>query len=187
MGRRLPKTVTTEDVQKLLRKPNRKAPTGLRNYCMMLLMYRSGLRVSEVVGLQCGQVDWKQGQIRVIGKGDNERVIPLESWVMESLEVWKKIKPKAKNFFCTLDGGQLNRRYINAMLERYSKRAGIDHINPHALRHTYATELLGDGFNIREVQQVLGHADLSTTMIYTHVNPIELRTKIQARGINNGN
>jgi len=181
MGRRLPKTVTAEDMQKLLKEPNRKAPTGLRNYCMMLLMYRAGLRVSEVTGIQCNQVDWKQGQARVIGNGDKERLIPLEPWVIDALGVWKKVKPKSKHLFCTLEGGQLNRRYINAMLERYSKRAGIEHVNPHALRHTYATELLGDGFNIREVQQVLGHADLSTTMIYTHVNPVELRAKIQAR------
>jgi len=181
MGRRLPKTVTAEDVQKLLKVANRKAPTGIRNYGMMLLMYRAGLRVSEVVDLQCNQVDWKQGQIRVIGKGDKERLVPLEAWVMDALAAWKQVKPKGNHLFCTLEAGQLSRRYINAMLERYSKRAEIEHVNPHALRHTYATELLGDGFNIREVQQVLGHANLTTTMVYTHVNPVELRAKIQSR------
>ena len=187
MVRRLPKIISHEDVRKLLKEPNRKAPTGLRNYCMIVIMYRAGLRVSEVVGekgLLCNQIDFKNGQIRVIGKGDKERLIPLEPWVMDTLEAWKKIKPKnTKYFFCTLEGKPINRRYVNAMLERYSKRAGIELVNPHALRHTYATDLLEDSFNIREVQQVLGHAHLNTTMIYTHVNPTELRNKIRSRKI----
>jgi site-specific recombinase XerD len=181
MKKRLPKVVQAENVKKLLSKTNRKCPTGLRNYCMMLLMYRAGLRVSEVVDLQCNQIDWKAEQVRVIGKGDKERLIPLEPWVMDALESWKKIKPKSKYFFCTLEGNQLQRRYVNAMLERASKKAGIERVNPHALRHTCATEMLGDGLNIRDVQQVLGHAHLNTTMIYTHVNPVELRSKIRAR------
>ena len=182
MKKRLPKTVQSEDVKKLLSEPNRKCPTGLRNYCMMVLMYRAGLRVSEVVDLQCSQIDWKMESIRVIGKGDKERLIPLEPWVLDALESWKAIRPKkCKNFFCTLEGGRLQRRYINAMMERASKKAEIEHVNPHALRHTCATEMLGDGLNIRDVQQVLGHEFLSTTMIYTHVNPVELRGKIQAR------
>ena len=183
MKKRLPKTVQAEDVKKLLSEPNRKCPTGLRNYCMMVLMYRAGLRVSEVVDLQCSQVEWKAEQVRVIGKGDKERLIPLEPWVIDTLGSWKAIRPKSKHFFCTLDGGPLNRRYINAMLERASKKAEIEHVNPHALRHTCATEMLGDGLNIRDVQQVLGHEHLNTTMIYTHVNPVELRGKIQARKI----
>ena len=90
MKKRLPKVVQAENVKKLLSKTNRKCPTGLRNYCMMLLMYRAGLRVSEVVDLQCNQIDWKAEQVRVIGKGDKERLIPLEPWVMDALESWSK-------------------------------------------------------------------------------------------------
>jgi len=179
--KRLPKTATKDDVNKLLKVANRKAPTGLRNYCMILLMYRAGLRVSEVTNLQCAQVDWVEGTVRVIGKGDKERLVPLEVPVISALEQWKAIKPKAKTLFCTLQGGKLNRRYLNAMLERYCHRTQIEHINPHTLRHTYATELLSDGLNIREVQQILGHSDLSTTMIYTHVNPVEIKQKIRNR------
>lgn len=179
--KRLPKTVSKEDVQKLLKTANRKAPTGLRNYCMSLLMYRAGLRVSEITDLQCSQVAWADGTVRVIGKGDKERLVPLEVHVMSALEAWKTVKPKAKTLFCTLAGDKLKRRYVNAMLERYCKRAGIEHINPHTLRHTYATELLDDGLNIREVQELLGHSDISTTMIYTHVNPVEIKQKIRSR------
>lgn len=179
--KRLPKTVSKEDIRKLLKTPSRKAPTGLRNYCMVVLMYRAGLRVSEVTDLTCAQINWTDGLARVIGKGDKERMIPLEPWVIDALQTWKSNKPKSIAFFCTLAGDKLNRRYINAMLERYCKRAGIEHINPHTLRHTYATELLDDGLNIREVQELLGHSDVSTTMIYTHVNPVELRNKIRSR------
>ena len=181
MAKRLPKTISTDDIKKLMKQPNRKAPTGLRNYCMIVLMYRAGLRVSEATGLKCNQIDWKGEALRVIGKGDKERLIPLEPWVIDTLIKWKEIKPKSRELFCTLEGKPLERRYINAMLERYSDKAGIERVNPHALRHTYATELLTDGLNIREVQQVLGHSSVTTTMIYTHVNPLELASKIKGR------
>lgn len=181
--KRLPKVLTYDEVMKLLKIPNKDAPTGYRNFCMILLMYRAGLRVSEVIGLRTKQIDWRNSQLRVIGKGNKERLIPIEGWVLEALRKWKKIRPKkrAKEFFTTLKGTPVQRRYVNAMLERYSRRANIQHVHPHMLRHTFATDLLNDGFNIREVQQLLGHENLSTTMIYTHVNPVDLRNKIQAR------
>jgi len=144
-------------------------------------MYRAGLRVSEAAGLTAAGINWKDGQLRVLGKKKVERVIPLEPWVIDALGAWKKIRPKAVTFFCTLEGRPLQRRYLNAMLERYSVRAGIPRVNPHALRHTFATGLLGDGFNLREVQEILGHAHVSTTQIYTHVNPVALREKVRRR------
>jgi site-specific recombinase XerD len=148
---------------------------------MILLMYRAGMRVSEVTGMQSAWINWKDGQLRILGKGKVERVVPLELWVLDSLKEWKSIRPSSKYFFCTLGGAQVQRRYVNAMLERYSERAGIEHVNPHMLRHTYATELLNEGYNVREVQNALGHSDLKTTMIYTHVNPVEFRDKIRTR------
>ena len=181
MCRKLPKI--TGSGAKLLKMANRRAPTGLRNYCMILLMYRGGLRVSEVTGLKPSQINWTDGQVRALGKGNKERVVPLEGWVIDALREWKLKKPESKNFFCTLDGGDVSRQYVNSMLERYCRRAGIDKINPHMLRHTYATDLLAEGYNLREIQQVLGHSSISTTQIYTHVNPVELREKIQNRVI----
>jgi site-specific recombinase XerD len=181
VGRKLPKV--TASAAKLLKVANRRAPTGLRNYCMMLLMYRGGMRVSEVTAVQPSWINWKDGQIRVMGKGNKDRIIPLETWVIDALAEWKMIRPTSKFFFCTLAGGVVSRQYINMMLERYSKRAEIPKVNPHMLRHTYATELMNEGYNIREVQQVLGHSSITTTQIYTHVNPVELRGKIQARRI----
>lgn len=184
--KKLPETLTIEEVNALLKQPNRKCPTGLRNYAAMLVMYRAGLRVSEVVNLQARDIDWQQGDLKVVdGKGGKDRVVPLELWVLDTLKQWKAAKPKnSKGLFCTLKGEKLNDRYIREFVKRYGEKAGISKIkgvHPHMLRHTFATELLGKGFNIREVQELLGHSDLSTTMIYTHVNPVEIRTKIRQR------
>lgn len=184
--KKLPETLTTEEANALLKQPNRKCPTGLRNYAIMLIMYRAGLRVSEVVNLQTRDIDWQQGDLKVIdGKGGKDRVVPLELWVLDTLKQWKGAKPKnSKSFFCTLKGEKLNDRYIREFVKRYGEKAVLNKskgVHPHMLRHTFATELLGKGFNIREVQDLLGHSDLSTTMIYTHVNPVEIRTKIRQR------
>lgn len=181
--RRLPEVLTAEEVKALLEQPNRRCPTGLRNYTMMLVMYRAGLRVSEVLNLQPRDVDWKAGDVRVNeGKGKKDRVVPLEPWVLDALRAWQEKRPVSRWFFSTLDGQQLDDRYVRAMVKRLAKKAGIQKdVHPHMLRHTYATQLLNEGLSIREVQELLGHADVSTTMIYTHVNPVDLRRKIRAR------
>ncbi|HWQ89733.1 MAG TPA: tyrosine-type recombinase/integrase [Desulfitobacteriaceae bacterium] len=180
MRKRLPKTVQTDDIKKLLKQPNRKCPTGSRNYCIILLMWRAGLRVSEITDLLLNQIDWKGERIRVIGKEDKERFVPLETWILDTLTAWKNVRPKSKYFFCTLEGSQLQRRYLNSMLERYSKKAEIEHVNPHSLRHTFATELLNDNCNIMQLKELLGHASATTTAIYLHTNPVELTAKIKA-------
>ncbi|MHB9146809.1 MAG: tyrosine-type recombinase/integrase [Symbiobacteriia bacterium] len=183
MAKRLPEVLTTDEVCSLLEKPNRRCPTGLRNYTILLLMYRAGLRVSEVLHLQPRDIDWKAGDVRVNeGKGKKDRVVPVEPWVLDALGAWQEKRPASKWFFSTLDGEQLDDRYLRAMVKRLAKKARIEKdVHPHMLRHTYATQLLGEGLSIREVQDLLGHADVSTTMIYTHVNPVELRRKIRLR------
>ena len=182
MKRTLPKVLGNDELVKLLRVPNRKCPTGLRNYCILLVMYRAGLRRAEITDLTPSRVDFQNQQLRVIGKGNVERVVPLEPWVLDALDEWRKQKPKgSKYFFTTLEGGQISKRYINQMVERTAQKAKLEHTTPHMLRHTFATEMLGEGNDIREVQELLGHSDVSTTMIYTHVNPVHLRQKIQAR------
>lgn len=185
--KKLPVVLTTEETKRLLAKPNRRYPTGLRNYTIMAVMYRAGLRVSEAISLEPQHIDSKRNQILVKGgKGDKDRTIPVEPWLIDTLNTWlaKRYQlPKVcKNIFTTLQGEPLNDRYIRAMVKREAQAAGIDKdVHPHTLRHTYATELLEDGFTIREVQELMGHADISTTMIYTHVNPVHVAEKIARR------
>lgn len=190
MRKKLPDVLTRAEVRALLAQPNRRYPTGLRNYTMMLLMYRTGLRVSEVVSLQPHHIDRSREHITVKdGKGGKDRVVPIEPYVLSAVDAWLTVKAKlpsakGKPVFTTLRGGPLDTRYVRAMIDREAKAAGIDkHVHPHLLRHTYATELLDEGLTIREVQELLGHADVSTTMIYTHVNPVQLSAKIRARNV----
>lgn len=185
-GRRLAKTITKDEAQRLLARPNLDAPTGLRDRCMMELMYRAGLRVGEVCGLQLRDVDWDEGIIRFSGKGDKERTAYLDAPTLEILKRWKGVRRKyaarQPHLFTTLRGGPVNRKDVWEMVVRRAERAGIErHVTPHMLRHTFATELLGEGFNIREVQELVGHADVRTTQIYTHVMDAELKRKIRSR------
>lgn len=187
--RTLPKTMTREDAQALLRIPNMSAPTGLRNRCVLELMYRCGLRVSEVCGLHLR--DWRpnDGQVHVreeVAKGGREAVVYLDPPTEQLLERWKVVRRQhasgKPHLFTTLSGGPISRHYVWQMMQRYARRAGIEqHVHPHMLRHSYATELLREGFNIREVQALLRHSDIRTTVIYTHIFDDELARKIRGR------
>lgn len=191
---KLPQVLNRDEAQRLLSQPNRRYPTGLRNYVMMAVMYRAGLRVAEIIGLEPQHIDARRSQIRVEGgKGDKDRTIPVEPWLIDAIKAWQSTRAqvqkkagaqwkKTRSIFCTLKGGKLIDRYVRAMVKRESQAAGIEKdIHPHTLRHSYASELLEDGFTIREVQDLLGHADLSTTMIYTHVNPVHMAEKMRNR------
>ena len=184
--RSLPKTLSRDEARRLLMAPNVRAPTGLRNRCILELMYRAGLRVGEVCALRPRDVDVAGGVARVwAGKsGDRTAYFDPEP-VRPFLEDWKRVRrrlPKSEHLFCTLDGGPVSVRYVEQMFQRMRRRAGIEaRCTPHTLRHTYATELLDEGFTIREVQEALGHSDVSTTMIYTEVLDSNLRAKIQRR------
>jgi len=186
--RTLPKIMDRADVEKLLAEPNTSCPTGLRNRAIMETMYRAGLRVSEVCNLAPRDIRWQARELVVReGKGGKDRVVPFGKALGQWLSLWNDERPKVGNgtghFFCTLQGGRLSPRYLQAMIKRESEAAGLDPegVTPHVLRHCYATELLDGGFTIREVQELLGHSDVSTTQIYTHVRPVGLREKIDAR------
>lgn len=154
---------------------------------MLELMYRAGMRVGEVVKLEPRDVD-ARGMIRIVdGKGgDGTAYFDPES-VMPLLDEWKRERKRlgvgaSSPLFCTLAGGPVSVRYVEQMVARMKKRAGITSIcTPHVLRHTFATELLDEGFTIREVQDALRHADLSSTQVYTHVLDTNLRRKITRR------
>jgi integrase len=184
--RKLPKTLTRAEVAALMAAPNLRAPTGLRNRVMLELMYRSGIRVGEVCNLRPRDVDVKAGMVRIWdGKGgDGTAYFDPES-LADLIDRWKerrRLLPRSEYLFCTLKGGQVGVRYMEAMFQRMRARAQIETpCTPHTLRHTFATELLGEGFNIREVQEALRHADVSTTQIYTHIIDSNLQAKIQQR------
>lgn len=188
-ARKLPKTLTPDELEALMGRPNMAAPTGLRNRCMLELMHRAGLRVSEVCGLHLRDVRWGEGEIQLraeITKGGREATAYVDARAETLLERWKVVRrehaARRPHLFTTLAGGPVSRQYVWEMVSRYARRAGIDWpVHPHTLRHTYATELLRDGFNLREVQQLLRHADIRTTTIYTHLFDADLHRKIRER------
>lgn len=202
----MPVTLTETETQALLAQVNPKSATGLRNRAMLAAMLGAGLRVSEVVNLYPADVDFAEGTLRVNeGKGGKDRVIPVDPETLGWLRAWaEKRKALGQNgrqpFFCrvkrtTIDttgeapavrkvstGDPLNTRSVQALVSRLAQEADLDKaVHPHTLRHTYATRLLDRGFTIREVQELLGHSDVSTTMIYTHVNPAALKAKVQGQ------
>lgn len=188
--KKLPKTLTKEEVLKLLSQPNKNTYKGLRDRCIMQLMYRAGLRESEVINLAPKAIEWKEGILRV-WKGKEakdrklylrERTLYLDEHTLNLLRLLDERRPKCGYFFSTPKLKKLNDREIREIVSRYAYKAGIEkHVNPNMLRHTFATELLQEGYSIREVQRLLGHTDLSTTMIYTHVYDSALANKMRLR------
>jgi site-specific recombinase XerD len=186
--RRLPKTISREEAAALMRAPNLRAPTGLRNRCILELMYRAGLRVGEVLALRVRDVDVKRGTVRVVdGKGGDGTAYFDVASVASLLDEWKRERRRLgvgadAPLFCTLKGGRVSVSYTEQMVKRMARRSGVkSHCTPHVLRHTFATELLEERFNLRQVQEALRHADLSTTAIYTHVLDVDLHDRIQRR------
>lgn len=185
----LPKTLRPEEVEALMKAPNTRYITGLRNRCMMELMYRAGLRVSEVCNLRPRDVDVKEGEVTVLkGKGGDRKAIFEKGSVLDVLlPEWTKRRRRETDggdyLFCTTRGKKkVAVRYVEAMVDRMARRAGItEHVTPHMLRHTFATELLQDGTNIRIVQESLGHKHLATTEIYTHVTGENIKDAIRNR------
>jgi site-specific recombinase XerD len=191
MALKLPKVINKKDINKMLSCINLSCPTGIRNYAIMLSMYRSGLRVQEVCDLKACDVDFENGLLYIQqSKGNKDRYTVLDNTTIEAFRKWDMIRPNSLYFFSTLKGGQLDQRYIREVCYRLSKKAGVyiqdgdkkKLVHPHTLRHSFATRSLNDvGMNIREVQTMLGHSSLSTTMIYTHVQPKELAEKYRQR------
>lgn len=190
MALKLPKIIDRRSVTKMLKQLNLNCPTGIRNYAIVIMMYRAGLRVQEVCNLTLSDVNFDTGLIYVQqGKGKKDRYVPMDNDIVKACREWLRVRPESKYFFCTLEGGQLDQRYIREVCYRISKRAGVfiqdgaekKPVSPHKLRHTMATELLREGFDIREVQETLGHSSVATTMVYTHVVMDELQEKIMKR------
>jgi integrase/recombinase XerD len=177
-ARRLPKYLSETQVEALLAAPDIDTMLGLRDRAMLETLYASGLRVSELVGLKLAQVGLAEGVVRVMGKGSKERLVPLgdESvvWLNRYLKNARPLlarESKQQHIFLTQRRGPLTRQGFWALVKRYAVRAGIAStaLSPHVLRHAFATHLLNHGADLRVVQLLLGHADITTTTIYTHV------------------
>jgi integrase/recombinase XerD len=176
--RRLPKYLSEAQVESLLAAPDAKTSLGLRDRAMLETLYATGLRVSELVGLKRGQVALDAGVVRVMGKGSKERLVPLGeeavAWIVRWLAEARPAlagESKSDHVFITARGGPLTRQAFWALIKRHAVKAGIASaaLSPHVLRHAFATHLLNHGADLRVVQLLLGHADITTTTIYTHV------------------
>ena len=169
----LPRFLTLDEVDRLLGTPDRSQPQGLRDRAMLEVLYATGLRVSELVGLTVDSVDFEGGFVRLMGKGSKERIVPLgESAAAAVSDYLAHGRQKRSNryLFLNFRGQPLSRGGFWLILRAYGLRAGIaKRITPHMLRHSFATHLLERGADLRSVQMMLGHADISTTQIYTHV------------------
>jgi integrase/recombinase XerD len=183
MGRRLPGSLSEAEVRQLLAAPRLDDPIGLRDKAMLELLYASGLRISELVGLTTSAVNARQGIVRIVGKGGKERLVPMGGEAMRWLEHYlHEGRPLIKGsdataaLFPSRRGSHMTRQNFWHAVKRYALKAGIDRsISPHTLRHAFATHLINHGADLRAVQMMLGHADLSTTQIYTHVAQARLK------------
>jgi integrase/recombinase XerD len=177
IGRSLPKSLTEEEVEALLGAPVVSDPLGNRDRTMLEVLYATGLRVSELVNLRHTQVNTTQGVIRILGKGNRERLIPLGEEAMRWLKDFASgsrgeilLERQTDYLFPTRRGDRMTRQAFWHIIKRYARKAGITkELSPHTLRHAFATHLLNHGADLRVVQMLLGHSDLSTTQIYTHV------------------
>lgn len=177
MPRPLPKSLSEEDVENLLAAPNVEEPLGLRDRAMLELLYATGLRVTELVTLKVAQLSLDAGIVRVMGKGSKERLVPVGEEALEWLGRYlREARPAllagrlADDLFVTLRGEAMTRQMFWVLIKRFARRAGISRsVSPHTLRHAFATHLLNHGADLRVVQMLLGHSDVSTTQIYTHV------------------
>jgi integrase/recombinase XerD len=177
IGRSLPKSMSEAEVEALLGAPRLDTPHGLRDRAMLETLYASGLRVSELVGLKTVQVSLQMGVVRILGKGAKERLTPLGEEAVDWISRYQREARgqllgarKSDALFVTARGGPMTRQAFWALIKRYAAAAGVrGPISPHTLRHAFATHLINHGADLRVVQLLLGHADISTTQIYTHV------------------
>lgn len=180
--RALPKVLSTEQVEALLAAPDLSKPLGIRDRAMLELLYASGLRVSELVGLELGQLRLDQGFLVAWGKGSKERIVPVgenaELWIRQYLsEVRGQLmRGRHEVVFVNHRGGPMTRQGYWKNLKQYSLPLGLRDVSPHVLRHSFASHLMEHGADLRTVQMMLGHADISTTQIYTHIHQHRLKS-----------
>lgn len=186
LGRRLPRPLSQEQVLRLIECPNPGHARGLRDRAMLSLMYASGLRVSELLSLKLREVDLARGVLAAYGKGSKRRLVPVGEVALRHLEAHLAAQPPARQkasegfVFHRPNGKPWTRQMVWKLVARYARAAGIPgKVHPHRLRHSFATHLLAGGADLRTVQTLLGHSDIVTTEIYTHVSPSTLRSEFE--------
>jgi integrase/recombinase XerD len=187
LAKTLPHFLEIEEVEFLLSAINRNSPEGLRDHAMFLLLYACGLRVSELVALKCSMLYFSDGFIRVIGKGDKERLVPIAPEAIAAINSYMttarnqiRIQPGFQDvLFLNRRGKQITRQWVFLSLKKYLNLAGIQKpISPHSLRHSFATHLIEGGADLRVVQELLGHSSITTTEIYTHMDRSFLKEQL---------
>jgi len=181
--RRLPRVLTREQVSRLLEEPSGNDPLAVRDRALLEVMYACGLRASETVGLDLADVDFEEGLLRAHGKGSKERIVPVGRQALAALRAWCRIaRPQLvgagvqRRVFVNRRGGTLTRQGLYKIVQTHARRVGLsESMSPHTLRHTFATHLLNGGCDLRALQEMLGHADLATTQIYTHLSAERLK------------
>lgn len=180
---KLPNILSIEEIEALLMAPNRSKPQGVRDVAMLELLYGSGMRISELIALDISDIHLTMGFVRVFGKGGKERIIPLGKSALSALNHYLNSArgqlqgkyPKTDAFFINQRGKRLTRQGCWKLMKEHALKAGIQHeLTPHTLRHSFATHLVENGADLRAVQEMLGHADISTTQIYTHISKTRL-------------
>jgi integrase/recombinase XerD len=182
-GKKLPEVLSYGDVQRLLAQPRGDDPAAIRDRALLELMYASGLRASETISLDVSDVDLEHGLVRARGKGSKERLVPVGGKAIAAVRVYLRGgRPRLlrsadeRKLFLNFRGGPLTRQGLYKIVLRHAEAAGLsDRMSPHTLRHSFATHLLSGGCDLRSVQEMLGHADLSTTQLYTHLSGEELK------------
>jgi integrase/recombinase XerD len=182
-SRKLPQVLTRGEIEKLLSQPRGTEPAALRDRALLELMYACGLRASEAIGLELLDVDVQEGVLRARGKGSKERIVPIGQAALRALRIYlERGRPALvkgapePHLFVNFRGGQLTRQGLYKIVRRHALTAGLaDRMSPHTLRHTFATHLLAGGCDLRSVQEMLGHADVSTTQLYTHLSSERLK------------
>jgi integrase/recombinase XerD len=180
---RLPKVLSRDEVARLLEQPKGTSPAALRDRALLETMYACGLRASEAIGLELSELDLEDGILRARGKGSKERIVPVGGKAIDALKAYlERGRPKLVGVrperwvFVNLRGGGLSRQGLYKIVRRHARAAGLEkRMSPHTLRHTFATHLLNGGCDLRSLQEMLGHADIGTTQIYTHLTTERLR------------
>jgi len=176
LPKRLPSFLPKDESKGLLDAETEQSEAGLRDHALLELLYATGLRVAECCGLDLDDVDRRRGAVRVMGKGGKERVVPAGDAALEALDAWLSLRGEESGaLFTNSRGGRLGTRSVHRIVKRRARAAGIDRrVTPHTLRHTFATHMLGEGADLRLIQELLGHSRLTTTQRYTHVSPEHL-------------
>lgn len=186
LWRRMPKTVHLDHVERMLDTVDSTQPLGVRDRALLEFMYACGCRASEVCSVNCGDLEWTLGVVKVIGKGNRQRMIPVGKPALQAIRQyldqvrcqWYDPPVSGDHLFLTRRGTPMDRFRVYGLVKKYARLAGVPTVHPHTLRHSFATHLLAGGADLRVVQELLGHARVTTTQIYTHVDRERLKAVI---------